>query len=290
MIALKQAEIYDLVQPSMVTGLAKDFFHYKESAIKHNESVLEEPISQLQAPADNIDCSFLDRKSSRILEQRLLAMRRELEQQVREHSHLLNIAHSQAERLSIIEPLPGLFLARLEDVLRLLGTNSKDSNVGEIIHSPEELDRRFNQAITQLRLIFDRDKVLENKELKEALTKIHIALELKREEVLQLRLEQEQLNQKLIATMEKLQRFDVEVASREERIAKLQKYVKESEARHHRLFVDRRAMRNKPRAMSAVFTFANNPSGYNQNGRWQLAPIILGLTLGCTLTLAAMML
>lgn len=292
MIALKQAEIYELAPSSAMLGFSRNFLSYRENYPINSEPVhvLDEPKFQMQESIDNVDSSFLDKKSSRVLEQRLFVMRKELERQTREHNRLLNLSHSQADQLAIIEPLPRLFLTRLEDVLRVLEPSSKGSNDDEISYVPDELERRFNKAIAQLSLIFGRDQVIENRELKEALTKLQITLESKREEVLQLRVEQEQLNQKLIAAMEKVQRFDAEIAGRELRIVNLQKYVKESEAKHRQLFVDRRAMRNKQRSMSGAFTFAKNPLQVGQQSGWNVASIILGLILGCALTVAGIML
>jgi len=65
-------------------------------------------------------------KGSRVLEQRLEEVRRELGQRNRENTRLLDMARAQAEQLAAIEPLPGLFLTRIKAIVRLAEGDDRD--------------------------------------------------------------------------------------------------------------------------------------------------------------------
>lgn len=235
-----------------------------------------------------IDNEIYDRKAPGVLEQRLQTVRKELEQQSREHNRLLEMIRIQTTRLGAIEPLPGLFLARLEELLYVIEPKLKEGVVHEPIATPDDLDKRFNRGIAQLRLLLNRDHVLENKELLDELVQTKTALQSKRDETLKLRVGQEQLNQRLAAVMERIGNFDAEINLREERIAKLQKYIKESEARHHKLFVDRRSISNR-RGTEPEFSFVGKRKYSSREKQpWQIISIVLGLICGCAVTLAGM--
>jgi len=277
MIALKPIELYSVLPLSnALTESTEKPIDYSENTTTPTESICNgENVAQVLKTAGVENIATYDKKGSRVLEQRLHAVRKELEQQSREHSRLLEMIRLQATRLASMEPLPGLFLSRLEEVLCLIESKSKDGSFNETIATPDELDKRFNRGIAQLRLLLNRDHVLENKELLEELTQTKLALQAKRDETLQLRVEQEHLNQRLAGMVEKVTHFDTEIA--------LRKYVKESEARHHKLFVDRRSIRNRHGAAS--FTFVGSQRSLTKQQPWQMASIIAGLALGCAFTL-----
>lgn len=280
MIALKEIELYEISPIRMPMEFIPKSSHSQENISNNCESarVVEEPLSIV------VDNTVYDKKEPRVLEQRLHAIRKELEQQLREHNRLLEMTRIQSARLAAIEPLPGLFLARLEELLYLIDQKAREGIVHDPITTTDELDKRFNRGIAQLRLLLNRDHVLENKELLEELSQTKTVLQAKRDEALQLRVEQEKLNQRLASTADKLERFDAEIALREERIAKLQKYVKESEVRHHKLFVDRRSIRN--RRGPVAFNFASNKRNTSLRTQpWQIVPAFIGLTVGCMFTL-----
>lgn len=230
------------------------------------------------------------RRGSRVLEERLQAARKELKQNAQEHDRLLEMARIQADKLAILEPMPRLFLARIEGMIRgaMEPYNTAPASC-EMDIGLEEIDSRFNQAIDQLRTILDPKHFLENKELQAELTQSQSALAAKRKDALNLVVEQENLTQRLEAVSKKLLQADAETLSQADRIKKLQSHIKDLEAKQQQSFIKSRSIKARDIDKDPnAFTFAANnfKTATTSITISHFILFVLGLILGGILTFA----
>ncbi|KOR28994.1 hypothetical protein TI03_03440, partial [Achromatium sp. WMS1] len=149
----------------------------------------------VQSAGGSMPTKLNKKRSSSILENHLKTVRNELKQAISEQNRLQEIINLREKRLAVIEPVPTLFLAKLEMLLCIIEPNYKEKIKDPQNTTLEELNRRFDQTISHISSILDPKHLIENKDLRYELTQSQLAVAAKREEVLELRVEQERLTQ-----------------------------------------------------------------------------------------------
>jgi hypothetical protein len=258
---------------------------------------LEERNQALRRLQDNAQRSGRGR-GSRVLEERLREIRRELDQRNRENAQLLEMARMQADQLATLEPLPSLYLGRVEEIAALAeGEERHQASESVPSVAVEALNDRFNRAIERLWRVLDRDHVLENQGLRQTLGELQSALADKGQEMANLHAEQGGMEGRLVEQEGLLSQLRADIAQRDERIKGLLQRLEDLETDNRRLAKTGLSLKSQVKDLRRVvdpdvFSFLTRVRTPQQvlAGRWpQLfhpLPLALGAALGLVAALA----